>query len=199
MSDPAHSTPFLTIGGFTPPKPTTGTIRQPAFGTMSGESSRKAPTERPYNPEDEHQDIKPKTERESPNPGNSGTTGKPNNPLDPPPSDSGDDSEAEREKRRKRNKNRRSKNAPRSEKKAGKERKERPIPKLDKLEGANDFQSWSNSIKKYLQMCEVEGKYRYSFWDHRQKNSRALCARRAYNELLQNLALYAELDLPSAT
>ena len=169
MSDPAQSTPFLTIGGFTPPKPTTGTVRQPAFGTMSGETtgtgsgSGKASTGRPYNPEDEHRDIKPKTEGEDTKtvPKHTGTTG-----GDPPPEDPYDsDSEAERERRRKRNENRRSKNAPRSEKKAGKERKERPIPKLDKLEGTNDFQSWSNSVKKYLQMCEVEGKYRYSFWD----------------------------------
>ena len=171
MSDPAQSTPFLTIGGFTPPKPTTGTIRQPAFGTMSGESSAgrsgtgQTSTGKPYNPEDEHQDIKPKTEDGPPNPGYTRTgKGTRNNPPDPPPSDS-DDSEAERERRRKKNENRRSKNAPRSERKAGKERKERPIPKLNKLEGANDFQSWSNSIKKYLQMCEVEGRYRYSFWD----------------------------------
>ena len=165
MSDPVQSTPFLTIGGFTPPKPTTGTVRQPAFGIMSGETtgtgsgSGKAPTGRPYNPEDEHRDIKPKTEEGPPNPGHTGTGGDP--PSDPDDSDS----EAERERRRKRNENRRSKNAIRSERKAGKERKERPIPKLDKLEGANDFQSWSNSIKKYLQMCEVEGRYRYSFWD----------------------------------
>ena len=162
MSDPVQTTPFLTIGGFTPTKPVTGTVRQPAFGEMSGESS-KAPTGRPYIPEEEHQDIKPKTEEGTPNPGNTGNT---RTGGDPPPSDPDDsDSEAERERRRKRNENKHSKNAPRSEKKAGKERKERPIPKLDKLEGTNDFQSWSNSIKKYLQMCEVEGRYRYSFWD----------------------------------
>ena len=165
MSDPVQSTPFLTIRGFTPPKPTTGTVRQPVFGTMSGETtgtgsgSGKAPTGRPYNPEDEHRDIKPKTEEGPPNPSHTGTGGDP--PNDPDDSDS----EAEQERRRKKNENRRSKNAPRPERKAGKERKERPIPKLDKLEWANDFQSWSNSIKKYLQMCEVEGRYRYYFWD----------------------------------
>ena len=164
MSDPVQSTPFLTIGGFTPTKPVTGTVRQPAFGEMSGESS-KAPNGKPDIPEEEHLDTKPllpKTEEGLPNPGNTGNT----RTRGDPPSDPDDsDSEAERERQRKRNENKRSKNVPRSEKKAGKERKERPIPKLDKLEGANDFQSWSNSIKKYLQMCEVEGKYRYSFWD----------------------------------
>ena len=165
MSDPAQSTPFLTIGGFTPTKPVTGTVRQPAFGEMSGESStsRTAPTGRPYIPEEEHQDIKPKTEEGGPP--NPGHTGEGRNPPDPPPSDSGDDSEEDRERRRrKRNENKKSKNATRPAKR-DKERKERPIPKLDKLEGANDFQSWNNSMKKYLQMCEVEGKYRYSFWD----------------------------------
>ena len=161
MSDPAQSTPFLTIGGFTPTKPVTGTVRQPAFGEMSGESS-KAPTGKPYIPKEEHPDTKPllpKTEEGPLNPGHTGTGG------DPPPSDSGDDSEADRERRRqRRNENKRSKNAARPAKR-DKERRERAIPKLDKLEGANDFQSWNNSIKKYLQMCEVEGKYRYSFWD----------------------------------
>ena len=80
MSDPAHSTPFLTIGGFTPPKLTTGTVRQPAFGIMSGETSGtgKAPTGKPYIPEEEHQDIKPKTEDNTLK--HTGTGG------DPPPS-----------------------------------------------------------------------------------------------------------------
>ena len=169
MSDTAQTTLFLAIGGFTPPKPTTGMVRQPAFGAMSGESSSRGPgtgrtsTGKPYNPEEEHQDIKPKTEDSKPGHTGTGTeTG--SNPPDPPPSDSEDDSEAERERRHKRNENKKSKNAKRPEKRE-KERKERPIPKVDKLEGANDFQSWNNSMKKYLQMCEVEGKYRYSFWD----------------------------------
>ena len=160
MSDPAQSTPFLTIGGFTPTKPVTGTIRQPAFGEMSGESS-KAPTGKPYIPEEEHPDNKPllpKTEEGPPNPGYTGTGG------DPPSDPDNSDSEAERERRRKRNEHKKSKNASRP-KKREKERKERAIPKLDKLEGANDFQSWNNSMKKYLQMCEVEGIYRYSYWD----------------------------------
>ena len=75
MSNPAQSTSFLTIGGFTPPKPTTGTVIQPAFGTMNGETTGtgsglgKAPTGEPYNLEDEHRDIKPKTEEGPSNPG----------------------------------------------------------------------------------------------------------------------------------
>ena len=167
--DPEQETPFLTQRGFTPQqKPP---VRQPNFGTMSGTASGSGtgraasapPTDnRPYNPEEEHQDIKPKTEEGPLNPGH---TGESRNPPDPPPSDSGDDSEEDRDRRRrKRNENKKSKNAVRPAKR-DKERKERAIPKLDKLEGANDFQSWNNSMKKYLQMCEVEGKYRYSFWD----------------------------------
>jgi hypothetical protein len=65
---------------------------------------------------------------------------------------------------RNRNPNQRSANAPRPQK-GTTERRNLPIPKLDKLEGANDFQSWINSIKKYLQMQEVEGKFRYTYWD----------------------------------
>lgn len=129
------------------PEPEFPDIKQDPDGTASQEEEEV---------ENEPQEDQPKKDTEK----KKEITKDPETGPDPSGSDISDTTDCEEG-----NRPIKSENVPQPEKKDGRERKDKPAPKLGKLEGSTDFQSWTNSMKEYLEMYGVECNSRYTYWD----------------------------------